>query len=234
MSANGLSTLPTKQARKLAKLDIAQAKRQGYSAVVPAGSQQVNSNLYANPGYSFGALKVISDGAGHTYLVFEASYFVPAIMNYLYDGAPIRNIHFAGANHFDAVSIVGGLVDCSTLVGLLQPGARGYLLSATLGVTTNNNVGWIEIPNGRFTSSGAANANAPFYRASNSLDINGRSWINTSVSIDSAILSEAGDILTTEDGSIMFLDDWTLIDSAVLSEAGDILTTEDRSIIVMQ
>ena len=172
MSANGISTLPTKQERQLAKLDIAQARRQGYSAVVPTGSQQVNSSLYSDPVYPFGSLKVISDGAGNTYLVFESSQFVVTeITSYLYDGAPIHNIRFAGANHFDAVSIVGGLVDCSTLAGFPQADAVGYLLSASLGVTTNNNVGWVEIPNGRFIGTGTNVTTATYYRTHNIYDI---------------------------------------------------------------
>ena len=169
MAANGISTLPTKQAKQLAKLDIAQAKRKGYTAVVPAGSQQVSSDyggVYPNIQYTFGSLKVISDGAGSTYLVFESRQLVvTAITSYLYDGAPIHNIRYSGSDHFDAVSIVGGLVDCSTLAGLPQAGAVGYLLSASLGVTTNHNVGFVEIPNGRFTPSGSADTGAPFYRA---------------------------------------------------------------------
>jgi hypothetical protein len=165
MSANGISTLSTKQARQLAKLDIAQAKRQGYSAVVPAGTQDYNTISIGN----FGAIKVISNGAGSTYLVFQ--YPIPAVQNYLYPGAPLHNLRFGGQDHFDAVSIVGGLVDCSTLVGFPQAGAKGYLLSASLGVTINNNVGILSIPNGRFTSSGSADTNAPFYRDRNVLDI---------------------------------------------------------------
>jgi hypothetical protein len=175
MAANGISTLPTKQIRQLAKLDIAQARRQGYSTVVPAGSQQVSSDyggVYPNIQYPFGSLKVISNGAGSTYLVFESRQLVvTAITSYLYNGAPIHNIRYAGNDHFDAVSIVGGLVDCSTLAGLPQAGAVGYLLSASLGVTTNHNVGFVEIPNGRFVGSGSANTGAPFYRDRNVYDI---------------------------------------------------------------
>ena len=165
MAANGISTLPTKQAKQLAKLDIAQAKRQGYSAVVPAGSQDYNTVTVGN----FGAIKVISNGAGSTYLVFE--YAVPAVQNYLFPGAPLHNLRFGSTDHFDAVSIVGGLVDCSTLAGLPQAGAKGYLLSANLSVATNNNVGILSIPNGRFTSSGSADTDAPFYRVNNNYDI---------------------------------------------------------------
>jgi hypothetical protein len=175
MAANGISTLPTKQIRQLAKLDIAQARRQGYSTFVPAGSQQVSSDyggVYPNIQYPFGSLKVISNGAGSTYLVFESRQLVvTAITSYLYNGAPIHNIRYAGNDHFDAVSIVGGLVDCSTLAGLPQAGAVGYLLSASLGVTTNHNVGFVEIPNGRFVGSGSANTGAPFYRARHLYDI---------------------------------------------------------------
>ena len=172
MSANGIAHLPTKQERQLAKLDIAEARRQGYTTFVPTGSQQVSSDyggVYPNIQYVFGSLKVVSDGAGNTYLVFLSS--IPVIQNYLYDGAPIHNIRFAGTDHFDAVSIVGGLVDCSTLVGFPQAGAVGYLLSASLGVTSNNNVGWIEIPNGRFEGSGTPDTAAPYYRDRNVLDI---------------------------------------------------------------
>ena len=175
MSTNGISTLPTKQERQLAKLDIAEARRKGYTTVVPTGSQQVSSDYggggYPNPVYPFGSIKVISDGAENTYLVFESGQLETAITSYLYDGAPIHNIRFAGADHFDVVSIVGGLVDCSTLAGLPQAGAVGYLLSASLGVTTNNNVGWVEIPNGRFEGSGIPDTTAPYYRDRNVLDI---------------------------------------------------------------
>lgn len=175
MSVNGISTLPTKQERQLAKLDIAEARRQGYTTFVPTGSQQVSSDygggVYPNPVYPFGSIKVISDGAGNTYLVFESGQLETAITSYLYDGAPIHNIRFAGADHFDAVSIVGGLVDCSTLAGLPQAGALGYLLSASLGVTTNNNVGWVEIPNGRFEGTGTLDTTAPYYRDRNVYDI---------------------------------------------------------------
>ena len=172
MAANGISTLPTKQERQLAKLDIAEARRQGYTTVVPTGSQQVSSDyggVYPNIQYVFGSLKVVSDGAGNTYLVFLSP--IPTIQNYLYDGAPIHNIRFAGTDHFDAVSIVDSLVDCSTLVGFPQAGAVGYLLSASLGVTSNNNVGWVEIPNGRFEGSGIPDTLASFYRTRNVLDI---------------------------------------------------------------
>ena len=172
MAQNGISTLLTKQERQLAKLDIAEARRQGYSDVVPTGSQQVSSDyggVYPNIQYVFGSLKVVSDGAGNTYLVFLSA--IPTIQNYLYDGAPIHNIRFAGTDHFDAVSIVGGLVDCSTLVGFPQAGAVGYLLSASLGVTSNNNVGWVEIPNGRFEGTGTPDTAAPYYRDRNVLDI---------------------------------------------------------------
>lgn len=172
MSANGISTLPTKQERQLAKLDIAAARRQGYSDVVPTGSQQVSSDyggVYPNIQYTFGSLKVVSDGAGRTYLVFLSS--IPVIQNYLYNSAPIHNVRFAGTDHLDAVNIVGSLIDCSTLVGFPQAGAQGYLLSDSLGVTTNNNVGWIEIPNGRFEGSGTLNTTASYYRTYNVLDI---------------------------------------------------------------
>ena len=171
MSANGIAHLPTKQERQLAKLDIAEARRQGYSDVVPTGSQRVNSSLYPDPVYPFGSLKVVSDGAGNTYLVFESGFLETAITSYLYDGAPLHNLRFAGADHFDAVSIVGGLVDCSTLAGASQVGAVGYLLSASLGVTANNNVGYVEIPNGRFQGSGTLDTSAPFYRDRNVYDI---------------------------------------------------------------
>ena len=165
MSANGISTLPTKQAKQLAKLDIAEARRKGYSAVVPAGSQDYNTVIVGN----FGAIKVISNGAGSTYLVFE--FPVPAVQNYLYPGAPLHNLRFSGTDHFDAVSIVGGLVDCSTLAGLPQAGAKGYLLSANLSVATNNNVGILSIPNGRFVGSGSPNTSANFYRTRNVYDL---------------------------------------------------------------
>lgn len=165
MSANNISILPNKQAKQLAKLDIAQAKRQGYSSVVPAGTQDYNLVSVGN----FGALKVISDGAGHTYLVFALP--IPAIQSYLYVGAPLHNVRFGGVDHIDAVSIAGPLVDCSTLAGFPQAGALGYLLSATLSVATNNNVGILSFPNGRFTGNGTANTSAVFYRANNHYDI---------------------------------------------------------------
>ena len=139
---------------------------------MPTGSQQVNSSLYSDPVYPFGSIKVVSDGASSTYLVFESRQLVvTAITSYLYDGAPIHNIRYASADHFDAVSIVGGLVDCSTLAGFPQADAVGYLLSASLGVTTNHNVGWVEIPNGRFVGTGTPDTTAPFYRTRNILDI---------------------------------------------------------------
>ena len=172
MSVNRIAHLPTKEARQLAKLDIAEARRQGYTTFVPTGSQQVSSDyggVYPNIQYVFGSLKVVSDGASNTYLVFLSP--IPTIQNYLYDGAPIHNIRFASTDHFDAVSIVGGLVDCSTLVGFPQAGAVGYLLSASLGVTSNNNVGWVEIPNGRFQGSGTPDTSASYYRDRNVLDI---------------------------------------------------------------
>ena len=172
MSLNGIAHLPTKAARQAAKLDIAEAHRRGYTTFVPAGSQQVSSDyggVYPNIQYVFGSLKVVSDGAGNTYLVFLSP--IPEIQNYLYDSAPLHNVRFAGTDHFDAVSIVGGLVDCSTLVGFPQAGAAGYLLSASLGVTSNNNVGWVEIPNGRFEGSGAPDTTAPYYRTRNEYDI---------------------------------------------------------------
>jgi hypothetical protein len=165
MAANGISTLPTKQAKQLAKLDIAQAKRKGYSAVVPAGSQEYDT-VASN---RFGSIKVVSDGSGSTYLVFLQTY--PNIHTYLYVGAPLHRIRFAGNDHYDLASIAGPLVDCSTLSGFPQTGAVGYLLSVSLGVTNNNNVSLIDFPNGRFTSSGSADTSAPFYRVNNNYDI---------------------------------------------------------------
>jgi hypothetical protein len=49
MSANGISTLSTKQAKQLAKLDIAQAKRQGYDVAIDgtiSGSANVSQPFY--------------------------------------------------------------------------------------------------------------------------------------------------------------------------------------------
>ena len=165
VSGNGISTLPTKEAKQLAKLDLAKARRQGYSEVVPAGNQTYNLVIVGN----FGSLKVVSDGAGSTYLVFEFS--IPDIQDYLYVGAPLHNVRFAGSDHIDTVSIAGPLVDCSALSGFPQAGARGYLLSATLGVTTNNNVGILSFPNGRFIGSGAVDTESSYYRARNDYDI---------------------------------------------------------------
>lgn len=165
MGANGISTLPTKQAKQIAKLDIAQAKRKGYSTIVPTGTQEYDTVAAIR----FGSIKVVSNGSGSTYLVFLESY--PNIHPYLYVGAPLHRIRFASQDHYDTASIAGPLVDCSTLSGFPQAGAQGYLLSVSLGVTTNNNVSLLDFPGPHFVGSGSANTSAPFYRTRNNYDI---------------------------------------------------------------
>lgn len=166
MAANGISRFLTKEKKQLAKLDIAQAKRQGYSAVAHSTGTQEYNTITAN---QFGAIKVVSDGNSHTYLVFVLP--IPAVQNYLYISAPLHNIRFGGNDHIDAASIAGPLVDCSTLSGFTQEGAKGYLLSTNLMGSSNANVGIIDYPTGRFVGIGSPSTTAGSYRIHNTYDI---------------------------------------------------------------
>ena len=166
MSANGISTLPNKQARQLAKLDIAQAKRKGYSAVVE------NTTAYSWPtNFSVGDIKITVNNVDDVYLHFYNS--VPAISDLITVGMRVT-IDWDGRPGNTVADIASTLIDFPGHAW--RPGGLGFLLSIVTttelpGNSEDYNIEGLHIPNGRFSGSGSPDTSAPFYRIGNEYDI---------------------------------------------------------------
>ena len=166
MSANGISTLSTKEARQLAKLDIAQAKRKGYSAVVE------NTTAYAaGTDFPFADIKITVNNVDDVYLHFYNP--VPAISDLITVGMRVT-IDWDGRPGNTVADIASTLIDFPGHAW--RPGGLGFLLSIVTttelpGNSEDYNIEGLHIPNGRFVPSGSADTSANFYRVYNNYDI---------------------------------------------------------------
>ena len=166
MSANGISTLSTKEARQLAKLDIAQAKRQGYSAVVE------NTTAYAaGTDFPFADIKITVNNVDDVYLHFNNP--VPAISDLITVGMRVT-IDWDGRPGNTVADIASTLIDFPGHAW--RPDGLGFLLSIVTttelpGNSEDYNIEGLHIPNGRFVPSGSADTSANFYRVYNNYDI---------------------------------------------------------------
>ena len=175
MSANGISTLPNKQARQLAKLDIAQAKRQGYATVVENTTTYTATYLTSPPPvlpeFAFGYIKITVNNVDDVYLHFYNS--VPAISDLITVGMRVT-IDWDGRPGNTVADIASTLIDFPGHAW--RPGGLGFLLSIVTttelpGNSEDYNIEGLHIPNGRFVPSGSADTSANFYRVYNNYDI---------------------------------------------------------------
>lgn len=175
MSANGISTLPNKQAKQLAKLDIAQAKRQGYATIVE------NTTAYtsvfpptppsSNTEFAFGYIKITVNNVDDVYLHFNNP--VPAISDLITVGMRVT-IDWDGRPGNTVADIASTLIDFPGHAW--RPDGLGFLLSIVTttelpGNSEDYNIEALHIPNGTFTGSGIPDTTAPFYRQRNVYDI---------------------------------------------------------------
>lgn len=167
MAANGISILSTKQARQIAKLDLAQARRQGYAVVVE------NTAAYAvGTDFSFGGIKITVNDVGAVYLQFYNTY--TTISDQLTVGTKVT-IDWDGRPGNTVARIAGPLIDFPG--NPYSPGHPGFLLTIITTTelpnpTENYNIEGLHVPNGHFSGSGSPNSGAVFYRYWNTYDIN--------------------------------------------------------------
>ena len=166
MSANGISTLATKELRQTAKLTLAEARRKGYATI------EQNTTAYSLPtNFSLGDVKITDDGLGNTYLQFYNS--VPTISDQLTVGTKVT-IDWDGRAPNTVAYIASTLIDFPG--NKYAPGHPGFLLTIITttelpGTLEDYNIEALHVPNGTFTGSGIPDTTAPFYRARNVLDI---------------------------------------------------------------
>lgn len=166
MAANGISTYTSKQARQLAKLDIAQARRQGYATIVE------NTTAYSlGTDFSIGDIKITDDGLGNTYLQFYNAY--PTISDQLTVGTRVT-IDWDGRPGNTVADIAGPLIDFPG--NKYAPGHPGFLLTIITttelpGTLEDYNIDGLHVPNGRFSGSGSPTTTATYYRSRNVYDI---------------------------------------------------------------
>jgi hypothetical protein len=174
MSANGIAHLPTREARQLAKLDIAKAKRQGYATIVENTTAYTATFVFSPPPvlpeFLYGKIKITVNDVGAVYLQFQAS--LPTITNQLTVGTRIT-IDWDGRPGNTVADIAGPLID---FPGNPYPGDPGFLLTVITttelpGNSEGYNIEALHIPNGRFSGSGVPNTSAPYYRGRNVLEI---------------------------------------------------------------
>ena len=167
MAANGISTLSTKQAKQLAKLDIAQLKRQGYATIVQ------NTTAYSWPtNFSIGDIKITVNNVDDVYLHFYNS--VPTISNQLKVGM-IVTIDWDGRAPNTVAYIASTLIDFPGHDWRAQ--GLGFLLTIITttelpGNSEDYNIEALHIPNGTFTGSGSPDTTKAFYRDRNEYNIN--------------------------------------------------------------
>jgi hypothetical protein len=166
MSANGISTLSTKEARQKAKLDVAQAKRQGYATIVQ------NTTAYTGgTDFSFGQIKITTNDVDDVYLHFYVS--VPAISDLITVGMRVT-IDWDGRPGNTVATIASPLIDFPGHAW--RPDGLGFLLTIITttelpGNSEDYNIEALHVPNGTFAGSGAPSTSVPYYRARNTYDI---------------------------------------------------------------
>ena len=162
MAANGISTLSTKAARQIAKLDIAEAKRQGYATIVQ------NTTAYSLPtNFNLGDIKITVNNVDDVYLHFYNS--VPTISNQLKVGM-IVTLDWDGRAPNTVAYIASPLLDFPGHAWRAQ--GLGFLLKIITttelpGNSEDYNIEALHIPNGTFAGSGSADATKPYARALN-------------------------------------------------------------------
>jgi hypothetical protein len=166
MSANGISTLATKEDRLKAKLDLASLKRRGYSTIVQ------NTTAYSvGTDFSFSDIKITVNDVDDVYLHFYNS--VPTISNQLKVGM-IVTIDWDGRAPNTVAYIASTLIDFPGHAWRAQ--GLGFLLTIITttelpGNSEDYNIDALHVPNGTFAGSGSPDTNAPFYRTNNEYDI---------------------------------------------------------------
>ena len=166
MSANGISTLATKQLRQEAKLDVAQLKRKGYATIVQ------NTTAYSLPtNFSLGDIKITVNNVDDVYLHFYNS--VPTISNQLKVGM-IVTIDWDGRAPNTVAYIASPLIDFPGHAW--RPQGLGFLLTIITttelpGNSEDYNIEALHIPNGTFAGSGTPSTSVPYYRGRNVLEI---------------------------------------------------------------
>ena len=166
MSANGISTLSTKELRQTAKLDLAEARRKGYATI------EQNTTAYSWPtNFSIGDIKITVNNVDDVYLHFYNS--VPAISDLITVGM-IVTIDWDGRAPNTVAYIASTLIDFPGHAW--RPDGLGFLLTIITttelpGNSEDYNIEALHIPNGTFTGSGSPDTTAPFYRDRNVLDI---------------------------------------------------------------
>ena len=166
MSANGIAHLPTREERQKAKLDLAEAKRQGYATIVQ------NTTAYSLPtNFSLGDIKITVNNVDDVYLHFYNS--VPTISNQLKVGMRVT-IDWDGRAPNTVATISSQLIDFPGHAW--RPQGLGFLLTIITttelpGNSEDYNIEALHIPNGTFTGSGSPNTSAPYYRGRNVLEI---------------------------------------------------------------
>ena len=167
MAANGISELSTKQARQVAKLNLAQVKRQGYATIVQ------NTTAYSAGGgvFSFGQIKITVNNVDDVYLHFYDS--VPAISNQLKVGM-IVTIDWDGRAPNTVAYIASTLIDFPGHAW--RPQGLGFLLTIITttelpGNSEDYNIDALHVPNGTFAGSGSPDTTKAFYRINNEYDI---------------------------------------------------------------
>ena len=157
MSANGISTLATKQLRQEAKLDVAQLKRKGYATIVQ------NTTAYSLPtNFSLGDIKITVNNVDDVYLHFYNS--VPTISNQLKVGM-IVTLDWDGRAPNTVAYIASPLIEFPGHAW--RPQGLGFLLTIITttelpGNSEDYNIEALHIPNGTFAGSGTPSTSVPY------------------------------------------------------------------------
>ena len=119
MAQNGISTLGTKQAKQVAKLDLAKLKREGYATVVE------NTTTYtAGPDFGYGVIKITVNNVDDVYLHFYNP--VPATSDLITVGTRIT-IDWDGRPGNTVADIASPLIDFPGHAW--RPDGLGFLLT---------------------------------------------------------------------------------------------------------
>jgi len=202
MAKNGIFTLSTKQAKQLAKLDLASLKRQGYT-------------LNADG-------TVASTVSAHLITTSAASYSDGATM------ATFRVLNRGGNWDEFFANWINGTWTCiqfpgSVVTNMTNPGDDSPLITITGGTFVSSTFYTFT---GDVLAAGTADTSKPFYRARNSYDITelptqysgngitdnsnvdglvvGRPWIVPVVVLSGPIIMETGDDLLLETGDQIY------------------------------
>ena len=150
----------------MAKLDIAEAKRQGYPTVVE------NTTAYAaGTDFPFADIKITVNNVDDVYLHFYNP--VPAISDLITVGMRVT-IDWDGRAPNTVADIASTLIDFPGHAW--RPQGLGFLLTIITttelpGNSEDYNIEGLHIPNGRFSGSGVPNTSSNWYRTRNVLDL---------------------------------------------------------------